>query len=78
MSDIRWGDVSMDNAKPCQWYFRGAPCTLLQWGMRKGQAAPAVQKVRTSDGKVHLVWLDRKGQYPGLEYELFEHQPSRA
>ena len=70
---ILWGTVDMSEAKPHQWYYKDAPCTMLAWGYRLGDKSPVVQKVRDSKGKVRLVWRSSDGQYPGLTYELFEH-----
>lgn len=71
---VKWNPVDTSQAKPQQWYFNGEPCDLLEWGMRKGESAPAAQKVRlTATGKTVIVWA-KGNNYPGLTYEVFEHK----
>ena len=72
-----WGAV--DEGNRCQWYFDGEPCTLLAWGFRNGEkaGAPIAQKVRTKTGKIKVIWC-KEGSYPGLTYEVFQHEAGNA
>ena len=75
---IMWGKVDVSDAKPHQWYYKGVPCTILEWGVRRGENSPCVQKIRDHKGKVRLIWRTRDGKYPDLSYEIFEHAPGQA
>lgn len=78
-STLTWGKVQRPD-KACQWYFEGKPCTLLEWGMKAGQAFPECQKVRlNATGEEVSVWFDHAtDRWPGLAYEVFEHHPGSA
>ena len=70
---IRWAFYQPGNGeKPHQYFLDGAPCDMVAIGFRDGERLPSVQRLRTADGILHLVWSDEDGVFPGVEIEIEE------
>ena len=74
---VRWYDQPDDSeAKPQAWFYERVPCAVLAFGVRDDRAVAV--RLRTRDGDVKEIFFNAEGEWPGVEYQVYEHTPGNA
>ncbi len=64
-------------AKPNQWYYKGAPCEWVGAAVDEKTKKHLGNRYKLRSGDlVEVFWKD--GELPGVTYEILKHSPGRA